>query len=71
MFRSIAMTLALGVAVCACGQQRTAIDPKLDSGVTESNGGGTRALGNNPNIGIGGTGGAARPPSSNSQGPAY
>jgi len=70
MIRTIAATVALGLAVCACGEQRPAISPRLDSGVTSSNGGGTRALGNSPNISIGGTG-AAQPPSSNSRGPAY
>ncbi len=70
MLRTIVPTVALGLVVCACGPQRSAIDPKLDSGVTESNGGGTRALGNSPNISLGGTG-AAQPPSSNSRGPAY
>ena len=70
MVRTIATIVALGLAVCACSQQHSAIDPRLDSGVTESNGGGTRALGNNPNIGLGGTG-AAQPASSNSRGSAY
>ena len=70
MLRTIVTTVALGLAVCACGPQRSAIDPKLDSGVSSSNGGGTRALGNNPNVGLGGTG-ASQPASSNSRGAAY
>lgn len=56
MFRTIATTVLLGLAVCACGQDRPLISPKLDSGITSSNGGGVRALGNQPSVNVGGTG---------------
>ena len=57
MIRTIATTIILGLAVCACGPQRPAIDPALESGVTSSNGGGQRATGgiNPTNIGPNGT----------------
>lgn len=72
MLRTIATTVALGLAVCACasGPQRPAIDPKLDSGVTSSNGGGQRATGNTPNVSVGGTG-PAQTQAPSSRGPAY
>ena len=80
MFRTIATTVALGLAVCACNSQGGITDPRvgggvsspsLDSGVTSSNGGGTRSLGNNPNVSVG-TGAAAEPRQApNSRGPAY
>ncbi len=63
MFRTIATTVALGLAVCACNAQGGVTDPKvgsgvasptLDSGITSSNGGGTRALGNQPGVSVGG-----------------
>lgn len=56
MLRTTITIAALGLAVCACGQQtqqRPAIDPRLDSGVTSSNGGGQRATGATPNIPLG------------------
>ncbi len=70
MIRAIFTTAVLGLAVCACGPQRPAIDPALDSGITSSNGGGTRALGNNPGVSVGG-GVATNPGIPNSRGPAY
>ncbi len=70
MIRAIFTTAVLGLAVCACGPQRPAIDPALDSGVTSSNGGGTRALGNNPGVSVG-SGVATNPGIPNSRGPAY
>lgn len=69
MMRALATTIALGLAVCACGPQRPAIDPRLDSGVTSSNGGGQRALGNLNQIDIGPNG--ARTGPSNQAGRAY
>lgn len=56
MIRTMITTLALGLSVCACGPQRPAIDPALDSGVTSSNGGGQRATGATPNVGVGPSG---------------
>lgn len=74
MLRTIATTILLGSAVCACGQPRPAISPSLETGITSSNGGGARALGNQPNISLGGTGPTDTGPTdtrrSNSRGPA-
>ncbi len=57
MLRTTALTIALGLTLCACGPQRPAIDPALSSGVTSSNGGGVRTTGNvnSTNIGTNGT----------------
>jgi hypothetical protein len=80
MFRTIVTTVALGLAVCACNAQGGIIDPKvgqgvaspsLDSGVTSSNGGGTRALGNQPNVGVGGRAPTQPQQAPNSRGTAY
>ena len=66
MLRTIAATVALGLAVCACNPQggvtdprvgRGIVSPSLNSGITSQNGGGARALGNNPNVTLGTTGG--------------
>ena len=53
MLRAIITTAAICLAVSACGEQRPAIDPKLESGVTSSNGGGQRATGAVPDLTIG------------------
>ena len=63
MTRNSVMVLALSLSLCACGATSgpghpdQAISPRLDSGVTSSNGGGVRTLGgtNSINIGPGGT----------------
>lgn len=79
MLRTIATTVALGLAVCACNPQGGVTDPRvgrgvaspsLDSGVTSSNGGGARALGNTPGITLGRTG-APEQQAPNSRGAAY
>ena len=71
MLRSLAITLSLGVALCACGNTTpdTAVSPQLNSGITSSNGGGVRQTGNvnTQSIGPGG----AMPASSASKGSAY
>lgn len=65
MTRSLMITLALGLAVCACGPQRPAIDPALESGVTSSNGGGMRQTGAIPSVSVGPNGATtSRVPSS-------
>ena len=65
MFRIVVTTVAFGLAVCACNPQSGVTDPRvgsgvsspsLDSGITSSNGGGARALGNQPGVTVGGTG---------------
>lgn len=61
MLRIIATTVVLGFAVCACGPQRTTVAPKLETGITSSNGGGAAALGNAPDIPLGRSGSAAGP----------
>ena len=79
MLRTIITTAALGLAVCACNPQGGVTDPRvgngvvspsLDSGVTSSNGGGARALGNTPNINLGG-GNATQTGPLNSRGTVY
>ena len=79
MLRTIATTIALGLAVCACNPQggitdprvgRGIVSPSLDSGVTSENGGGARALGNTPGISLGTTG-ATEKQAPNSRGAAY
>ena len=73
MTRSTAMILGFGLALSACssngGPQRPAIDPALNSGVTSSNGGGTRDLGNTNSTTIGPNG--ATRSNNNSAGRAY
>ncbi len=72
MIRQTALFLGLGLALCACGAsnpQRPAISPNLDSGVTSSNGGGTRTLGNTNSTTIGPNGGTSS--NNNSAGRAY
>ena len=71
MIRTTIVTIALGCALAGCGQVRqdTPISPALDSGVTSSNGGGTRTLGNVNSTTLGPNGGQTG--SNNSQGRAY
>ena len=45
-----AALLCLGAAACA--EKGAPPPPVLDSGITSSNGGGQRALGNLPNVGV-------------------
>ena len=51
--RSILPLLLLSLlAACADERPNTIVSPRLDSGITSSNGGGTRALGDQPNVGV-------------------
>jgi len=70
MIRALITTIAIGITVCACGPQRPAIDPHLDSGVTSSNGGGQRTTGAIPNVSVGPSG-ATRSGVPSSAGAAY
>lgn len=73
MIRAIITSVVIGLAVTACSsppEQRPAIDPALDSGVTSSNGGGQRATGAIPNLDIG-AGGATRSSVPSGRGNAY
>lgn len=72
MIRLVVATMAIGLTLSACGPQRPAIDPRLESGVTSSNGGGQRATGNVNSVTIGpnGAGTLNRAPT-NSAGAAY
>lgn len=69
MVRGVVATVVIGFAVCACGPQRPAIDPALESGVTSSNGGGVRQTGGLNQISIGPNGAQQTP--SNQTGRAY
>ena len=75
MIRSAAIAAAMSLALCGCGNTSgpghpdQAISPRLDSGVTSSNGGGARTLGGTNSINIG-PGGTSNTPS-NGQGSAY
>jgi len=58
MIRVFVISAAICLTVGACGNtsttaQRPAIDPKLESGVTSSNGGGQRQTGAVPDLTIG------------------
>ena len=51
--RSIFLLSLLSLlAACADERPNTIVSPRLDSGITSSNGGGTRALGDQPNMGV-------------------
>lgn len=50
--RAAAVLLAALLAACAGERPDTIVSPRLDSGITSSDGGGTRALGNQPNVGV-------------------
>lgn len=52
MARILVLLLATFVAGCAGARPDPVVSPKLDSGITSSNGGGARALGNQPNVGV-------------------
>ena len=52
MFRIFAILLASLLAACADTRPDPVVSPGLDSGITSSNGGGTRTLGNQPNVGV-------------------
>ncbi len=52
MVRITAILLVALVAACADIRPDTTVSPNLDSGVTSSNGGGARALNNQPGVGV-------------------
>ena len=52
MHRILPILLALGLAACANAKPDTVASPRLDSGITSSDGGGMRALGNDPDVGV-------------------
>ena len=52
MPRTVAILLAAFLAACANARPDPVVSPQLDSGITSSNGGGTRTLGNQPNVGV-------------------
>jgi len=47
-----ASILCLGLASCAAERQQSTSTPGLETGITANNGGGTRTLNNNPNMGV-------------------
>ena len=73
MIRSTVITIALGLGLCACGQTRpdSPISPNLDSGVTSSNGGGTRTLNNTNSTTVSPGGGGLNRSNNNTQGRSY
>ncbi len=48
----IILLIACVLTGCAASQPDTVVSPKLESGITSSNGGGQRTLGNQPNVGV-------------------
>lgn len=52
MHRIAALMLACLLAACADVRPDPVASPKLDSGITSSSGGGMRALGNDPDLGV-------------------
>lgn len=53
LLRAAAFTWAAACLVACAGERpQSTVSPRLDSGVTSSNGGGTRALSNQPNVGV-------------------
>ena len=52
MHRITALLLASLLAACADARPDTILSPRLDSGITSSNGGGMRALGDDLNLSI-------------------
>lgn len=52
MIRITAILLTVLLAACAYVRPDTTVSPQLDSGVTSSNGGGARALGNQPGVSV-------------------
>lgn len=48
----LAATLVLAVAACSETRPSPVVSPRLDSGVTSNNGGGSRQLNNNQNMGV-------------------
>jgi len=52
MRTAIALITVCILAACSADRPDTVVSPKLDSGITSSNGGGTRTLGNQPNLGV-------------------
>ncbi len=52
MHRIAALVLAGLLAACANVRPDPVASPKLDSGITSSSGGGMRALGNDPDVGV-------------------
>ena len=52
MTRTAALLLATLLAACAGARPDPTVPPRLETGITSSNGGGTRTLGNQPDVGI-------------------
>lgn len=52
LLRAVVMAAACCLAACAGERPQSTVSPGLESGITSSNGGGARALGNQPNVGV-------------------
>ena len=52
LHRITVLLLVSLLAACAYGRPDTIVSPRLDSGITSSNGGGMRVLGDDPNVTI-------------------
>lgn len=48
----VILLTACVLTACAAEKPDTVVSPKLDSGITSSNGGSQRALGNQPDVGV-------------------
>ena len=70
----LVVLVAAGACLAACNKLNehpgTVVSPQLDSGITSSNGGGARALGNTPGINIG-PNGTMKTGAPNQKGTAY
>lgn len=69
--RVVFILTGLGLALCACSNQGGVSSTTPPSGITSSNGGGTRATGNIPNFAVGPNGGGVTTAVPNSRGNAY
>lgn len=52
MNRVLTLLFAALLAACANAKPDPVVSPQLDSGITSDNGGGMRALRNQPNVGV-------------------
>ncbi len=49
---AVVLLASLALGACAVEQPQSTVSPGLETGIRSSNGGGARALGNVPNVGV-------------------